>query len=66
MEIGDLVTGGDPSVVGMIIDYGWCYPENGGREKTYKVHWPSYPSWDGWYEDYDLKLISRTEEKTCK
>jgi len=59
MKIADLVTGGDPNVIGMIIDWGWCYPEFGGRERTYKVHWPSYPSWDGWYDECNLKLLKQ-------
>ena len=59
MKIGDLVMGNNDDIVGMIVDWGWCYPEIGGREKTYEVHWPSYPSWDGWYDEYDLKLLKQ-------
>ena len=65
MQIGDLVYDGLDNI-GIIEALGWIFPESGRKQPAYLVHFPTAPQHDGWYDDYDLKLISRTEEKTCK
>ena len=61
MQIGDLVDDGF-GCFGVIVELGWIFPESGRRQPAYLVHFPTAPQHDGWYDDYDLKLISRTEE----
>ena len=66
MNIGDLVDDGLGNI-GFIVALGWIFPESGKkRQRAYEVHFPSTPQHNGWYDDYDLKLISRTVEETCK
>ena len=64
MNIGDLVDDGLDNI-GVIVALGWIFPESGGKTRAYEVHFPSTPLHNGWYDDYDLKLISRTVETTC-
>ena len=64
-EVGDLVDDGVDHV-GIIVALGWIFPESGKKQRAYEVHFPSTPQHNGWYEDYDLKLISGTVEETCK
>ena len=65
MIIGDLVDDGLDNI-GIIVALGWIFPESGGKTRAYEVHFPSTPQHNGWYDDYDLKLISRPMEATCK
>ena len=65
MMIGDLVDDGLGNI-GVIVELGWIFPESGGKTRAYEVHFPSTPQHNGWYDDYDLKLISRPMEATCK
>tara|TARA_R100000808_G_C2092917_1_gene112652 strand:- start:15 stop:212 length:198 start_codon:yes stop_codon:yes gene_type:complete len=65
MQIGDLVDDGLDNI-GVIVDLGWTYPTGGQRQPAYLVHFPTFPKGNGWYDDNDLKLISRTMEETCK
>ena len=62
MKIGDLVDDGLDNV-GIIVAFGWIFPESGKKQRAYEVHFPSSPQNNGGYEDYDLKLISRTVEE---
>ena len=62
MNIGDLVDDGFENI-GVIVELGWIYPTGRKRQRAYKVHFPSDTSQNGWYDDYDLKLISRTVEE---
>jgi hypothetical protein len=63
MQIGDLVDDGLDNV-GIIVDFGWLFPDSGRQVRAYLVHFPSTPQHNGWYDDNDLKLISRTVEET--
>ena len=64
MQIGDLVDDGLGNI-GVIVELGWIFPESVSRKvAAYQVHFPSTPHRNGWYEDYDLKLISQTTEET--
>ncbi len=65
MQIGDLVDDGF-GCFGVIVELGWIFPSSGKKQRAYKVHFPTDTSLNGWYDDYDLKLISRTGEETCK
>ena len=65
MNIGDLVDDGLDNI-GIIEALGWIFPESGRKQPAYLVHFPAAPLHDGWYGDYDLKLISGTVEETCK
>jgi len=65
MQIGDLVDDGLFNI-GIIVALGWIFPESGGKTRAYEVHFPASPHHNGWYDNYDLKLISRTVEETCK
>ena len=66
MQIGDLVDDGLDNI-GVIVELGWIFPESvSGRIAAYLVHFPTFPKGNGWYDDNDLKLISRTVEETCK
>ena len=65
MNIGDLVDDGLGNI-GFIVALGWIFPESGKKQRAYEVHFPSTPQHNGWYDDYDLKLIPRTVEETCK
>ena len=65
MKIGDLVDDGLDNI-GIIEALGWIFPESGKKQRAYLVHFPAAPQHDGWYDDYDLKLISGIEEATCK
>ena len=60
IQIGDLVDDGLDNI-GVIVDLGWIYPTGGLREPAYLVHFPD-ATLNGWYDDNDLKLISRTVE----
>ena len=65
MKVGDLVDDGLDNI-GVIVALGWIFPTSGGKTRAYEVLFPSSPQNNGWYEDYDLKLISQTMEETCK
>jgi hypothetical protein len=65
MQIGDLVDDGLGNI-GVIVELGWIFPESGNKQRAYQVHFPSTPQYSGWYDDCDLKLISRTVEEICK
>jgi len=66
MQIGDLVDDGLGNI-GVIVELGWIFPESvSGKIGAYQVHFPSNPQLNGWYDDYDLKLISYPMEATCK
>ena len=65
MNIGDLVNDGLENI-GIIVALGWIFPTSGKRQPAYQVHFLSAPDCNGWYDDNDLKLISRTVEETCK
>ena len=65
MKVGDLVDDGFENI-GVIVELGWIFPESGKKQRAYKVHFPSDTTQNGWYDDYDLKLISRPMEETCK
>ena len=65
MKVGDLVDDGLDNI-GVIVALGWIFPESGKKQRAYEVHFPSALQHNGWYDDYDLKLISGTKEETCK
>ena len=65
MNIGDLVDDGLGNI-GFIVALGWIFPESGKKQRAYQVHFPSTPQHNGWYDDYDLKLISQPMEEKCK
>ena len=65
MKIADLVDDGLGNI-GFIVALGWIFPDSGKKHPAYEVHFPSAPQHNGWYDDNDLKLISRTVEETCK
>lgn len=65
MQIGDLVDDGF-GCFGVIVELGWIFPSSGKKQRAYKVHFPTDTAQNGWYEVYDLKLISYPREKTCK
>mgnify|MGYP001370870355 FL=1 len=62
MKIGDLVDDGF-GCFGVIVELGWIYPTGSKRQRAYKVHFLTDTALNGWYDDYDLKLISRTLEE---
>ena len=62
MQIGDLVDDGLGNI-GVIVELGWIYPTGSKRQRAYKVHFLTDTALNGWYDDYDLKLISRTLEE---
>ena len=67
MKIGDLVDDGLGNI-GVIVALGWIFPESRSRRRkvaAYHVHFPD-TTLNGWYDDNDLELISRTMEETCK
>ena len=64
MKIGDLVDDGF-GCLGIIVEFGWIYPTGSKRQRAYKVHFPTDTAQNGWYDDYDLKLISRPMEVVC-
>ena len=64
MQIGDLVdAGGDD--IGLIVDLGWFFPETSNKQRAYLVHFPDTTQ-NGWYSNYDLKLIHPPLEAICK
>ena len=65
MQIGDLVDDGLFNI-GIIVALGWIFPESGGKTRAYEVHFFIVPENNGWYDDCDLELISRSMEETCK
>jgi hypothetical protein len=64
MKIGDLVDDGLDNI-GIIVDFGWFFPEASNKQRAYLVHFPD-TTHNGWYSDYDLKLIHPPLEATCK
>jgi len=66
MNVGDLVDDGLDNI-GIIVDYGWFFPESGGKTPAYRVHFLTAPQHNGWYDDNDLKLVDHCPtEEVCK
>ena len=65
MQIGDLVDDG-LDTIGVIVDFGWIFPESSSKQRAYFVHFPTDTTQNGWYSSYDLKLIHPPMEATCK
>jgi hypothetical protein len=64
MKIGDLVDDGLDNI-GIIVDFGWFFPEASNKQRAYLVHFPD-TAHNGWYSSYDLKLIHPPLEAICK
>ena len=57
MQIGDLVDDGLDNI-GIIVDFGWFFPEASNRQRAYLVHFPDTTQ-NGWYSDNDLEAICK-------
>ena len=57
MKIGDLVDDGLDNI-GIIVDYGWFFPESGHKTRAYLVHFPDTTQ-NGWYSDDDLEALCK-------
>lgn len=57
MQIGDIVDDGLDNL-GVIVDLGWIYPTSGKKQRAYKVRFFKDPDYNGWYDVYDLKLVT--------
>jgi len=57
MQIGDLVDDGLDNI-GIIVDYGWFFPESGHKTRAYLVHFPDTTQ-NGWYSDDDLEALCK-------
>ena len=57
MKIGDLVDDGLDNI-GIIVDFGWFFPEASNRQRAYLVHFPDTTQ-NGWYSDDDLEAICK-------
>ena len=55
MQIGDLVDDGLDNI-GIIVDYGWFFPESSGKTRAYLVHFPD-TTYNGWYDNNDLEPV---------
>jgi len=64
MQIGDLVDDGFENI-GIIVEFGWFFPESSGKTRAYLVHFPDTTQ-NGWYSSYDLKMVFPPAEVICK
>ena len=64
MQIGDLVDDGLDNI-GIIVEFGWFFPETSNRQRAYQVHFPADTTQNGWYSSYDLKVLFAPLETTC-